>query len=228
MSTHAFVPILGKRLRVTTVDSAGNLHSGSRKIVTEGFVTASLTADVEDGTEILQRNASGNICVNERMPNSFKRFEVEMELCGVQPELVTMMTHADPYEDYAGDVAGFTVSEGEIDEYFALEIWTGLSGASDSEAGGYFLLPFIVGGSFGDLEIDGENAVNLTITGAGTKGGNGWGTGPYDVLRNEEGEAGPLPTALDPYDHLLLIDTALAPPAITTDGSEEVNGGVGT
>ena len=55
------------------------------------------------------------------------------------------------------------------------------------------------------------------MTGAVTKSGNAWGVGPYDVVKKANGAGGgfvnaKLPTALDPLDHLLMIDTALAPP----------------
>jgi hypothetical protein len=38
------------------------------------------------------------------------------------------------------------------------------------------------GGNVGDLEITEENAINFMITGAFTRGGNQWGTGPYAVF----------------------------------------------
>lgn len=222
MANHTFIPLLGKRLRTTVVDSVGRVDTvnDEAQIATDGFITFNLTSEVEEGTEILQRNAQGALCVNEKFADSFKRFNLEIEFCGVNPQLFTMMTNAEPYEDYAGDIAGFTVSEGEIDKHFALELWTGLSGVSagegEDEPGGYLLLPFVAGGTFGDLEITGEDAINFSVTGAYTKGNNAWGVGPYDVLRDETMDAAPLPTALDPYDHLLLMDTALAPPPIST------------
>ena len=66
----------------------------------------------------------------------------------------------------------------------------------------------------GDIEINGEDAVNFSMTGAYTSGGNGWGVGPYDVVLNGAATPvpSPLPTALDPYDHLLMMDTGVAPP----------------
>ena len=82
------------------------------------------------------------------------------------------------------------------------------------EASGYLLLPYVQAGVLGDLEIGGEDAINFTLTGAYTKGGNGWGVGPFDVVYNDEVTPAPaaLPTALDPLDHLLLLDTGLAVP----------------
>lgn len=227
MATHAFIPVLGKRLRITRLDNCGNPPDASDEdafIATDGFINVALSAEVEDGTEILVRNAQGNICVNERMANSFKRFNVTIEFCGVNPSLLAMVTNAETYLDYAQDVAGFTVPEGAIEKDFALELWTGLSGQAcepgAEEASGYLLLPFVRGGTLGDLTIDGENAVTFTLNGAYTKGGNAWGAGPYEVVMDGDGGSmtpAVLPTPLDPLDHLLLIDTALAPPPASAD-----------
>lgn len=226
MANHTFIPILGKRIRVTRLleNAAIDTTGDDAQIVTDGFVTVSLTAEVEEGTEIIQRNASGALCVNERFNDSFKRFGVEIEFCGVNPQLLTMVTNAEPYEDYSGDIAGFTIGEGPIEELFALELWTGLSGAESSEdamPGGYFLLPLVGGGTFGDIEIGGEDAITFSLTGAMTRGGNQWGVGPYNVLLDETSAPSPLPTAVDALDHLLLVDTALAPPPVA-DSAESV------
>lgn len=223
MATRTFTPVLGKRLRATELTRSGAVAAGpdGEHLVTDGFISVNLTAEVEDGTEILQRNASGNLCVNEKMANSFKYFNVEVQFCGVNPSLVSMVSNAEPYSD-GEDVIGFTVPEGAIEKWFALELWTGLSGSTvrpgEDEASGYMLLPFITAGTLGDITIDGENAVTFSLSGAITKGGNDWGVGPYDVVYSGElVEAGPLPTAIDPFDHLLLVDTGLTPPAIAED-----------
>jgi len=235
MATHCFIPLLGKRLRVTELDSCGAVLPAANQLATDGFITIGLSSEVEDGAEIIVKKASGALCVNERQASSFKRFNVEIEFCGVNPSLLGMVSNANPYEDYAGDVAGFTVQEGELKKWFALELWTGMSGQTCApgaeEASGYILLPFVVGGVLGDITIDGENAVTFSLTGAVTKGGNTWGVGPYDVLMDPSGGApvaAALPTALDPYDHLLLIDTALAPPPESCDPSPITAGIVAT
>lgn len=224
MVTHCFTPVLGKRLRATELGTCGDVTVGtSNQLVTDGFITVTLSSEVEEGTEIIQRNAAGALCVNEKMADSFKRFTVEIEFCGVNPSLLAIVSNAEPYEDYAGDVAGFTVPEGEINKKFSLELWTGLSGQAclpgeaGGEASGYMLLPFLQAGVLGDIEMDGENAVTFSLTGAYTLGGNAWGVGPYNVLMDDSSVAAVLPTALDPFDHLLLIDTALAPPPVSCD-----------
>jgi len=215
--TRCFIPVLGKRLRVTELDVCGNVPVSGEcvQVTTDGFISVNLTAEVEDGTEIITRKADGSLCVNELTDSSFKRFTMEAEFCGVDPDLLSKVTNADPYDDYADEVAGIVVPEGTITKRFALELWTGLSGRAcepgEEEASGYLLLPFVGGGVMSDIAVDGENAVTFGVTGAYTKGGNAWGVGPYDVL-SDTGVAAPLPTALDPLDHLLLIETGIAPP----------------
>lgn len=220
MATHCFTPVLGKRLRGTVLDICGNppaSGTADSMVVTNGFISVTLSAQVEEGTEIITKKADGSLCVNEMTSPSFKRFTAEIEFCGVDPGLLSVVTNAEIYNDYLDDPVGFTVPEGTIDSKFALELWTGLSGTAcatgGEEASGYMLLPFMNAGVLGDITLDGENAVTFSMTGAFSKGGNGWGTGPYNVMMDATSTAAPLPTALDPLDHLLLIETMLAPPA---------------
>lgn len=220
MPTIKFAPVLGKRIRVTELDECGALTVTSRSVSTDGFVTVSLSSEIEEGTEILVRNASGAICVNEKQSDSFKRFNLELTFCGVNPSLLAMVTNAKEYEDHAGDIAGFTVGEGQMTGKFALELWTGLAGQACGEGGeeasGYMLLPLINSGSLSDFEVTGEDAVTFGLTNSTTKGGNSWGQGPYAVM-NDTGAPALLPTALDPLDHLLLVSTDLAPPPVAEE-----------
>ena len=221
MATHNFTPVLGKRYRVTTLDECGKITDAAESIVGDGFVSVTLSSETEEGTEIIQRKFTGALCVNERQSDSFKRFTLEIEFCGVNPDLLSAVSNAQPYMDAGGDTAGFTVPEGDITKMFALELWMGLSGQAcgegQDEASGYLLLPFVQAGVLGDIEIGGEDAVTFSLTGAYTKGGNGWGVGPFDIVYGEGNTPAPLPEALDPLDHLLMMDTGLAVPAITDE-----------
>lgn len=219
MATRCFTPVLGKRLRATVVDECANVPASGALdsvVVTDGFISVTLSSEVEDGAEIITKKADGSLCVNEMTASSFKRFTIEAEFCGVDPGLLSVVTNAEIYENYESIAAGIVVPEGTINKKFALELWTGLSGEAcapdEEEASGYLLLPFIQAGVLGDLTIDGENAVTFQMTGAYTKGGNAWGQGPYFVMADEDGEAAVLATALHPLDHLLLIAVGIAPP----------------
>lgn len=224
MATRCFTPVLGKRIRAVSLDACAGLPEEAAEdsmVVTDGFISVSLSSEVEDGAEIITRKASGAICVNEKASDSFKRFTLEMEFCGVDPGLLALVTNAEIYENYEQVAAGIVVPEGSLDKQFSLELWTGLSGSAcepgAEEASGYMLLPFLNAGVLGDISIDGENAVSFSMTGAYTKGGNAWGVGPFNVMAdNSDPETpvpAPLPTPLDPLDHLLLVETGIAPPA---------------
>ena len=224
MAVRCFQPLLGKRMRVTRLDACGNVPDPSAlnaSVTTDGFISVQLTSEVEEGTEIITRKADGSLCVNTKTADSFKRFTLEVVLCGVNPALLSLMSNAETYTDYSDNDAGVTVAEGSLDKRFALELWTGMSGSAceegAEEASGYILLPFVIAGVLGDLNIDSENSIDFTITGAATVGGNGWGVGPYDVMLDPDAvpdpAPAPLPTALDPEDHFLIVETGIAPPA---------------
>lgn len=197
MATKCFAPVLGKRIRVTKLTDCGGLFPTATPnvvLATDGFVSVKLSSEIEDGAEILTKKANGAFCVNEKFADSFKRFTLEIEFCGVNPALLSMVANASAYYNYCGDLAGFTIPEGLIDNKFSLELWTGLSGApcptGTSEASGYMLLPYVNAGAIGDIEINGEDAVSFTMTGAYTKGGNSWGVGPFNVVAACTGATG--------------------------------------
>lgn len=219
MATRCFTPVLGKRLRVVALDECGNVPASGTAdsmVATDGFISVALSAEVEDGAEIITKKADGSMCVNEMTAASFKRFTIEAEFCGVDPGLLALTTNAEVYENYESIAAGIVVPEGTINKKFSLELWTGLTGEACApgaeEASGYMLLPFVQAGVMSDLTVDGENAVTFGMTGAYTKGGNAWGAGPFNVMA-DTAVASPLPTPLDPLDHLLLVATDIAPPA---------------
>lgn len=182
-ATKCFRPVLGKMMRVTVLGADGSVPAPATEdatLSTAGFISVKLSAEIEEGTEIIQKRADGALCINEKQPDAFKRLTVEIEFCGVNPFLLSMISNVDVYRDSNGTVIGFTQPEGSITEKFAFELWTGLSGGQ--KGSGYLLLPYVNGGVLGDLEITGEDAITFSITGAYTKGGNSWGTGPYEVI----------------------------------------------
>lgn len=219
MATKTFTPVLGKRLRVIALDDCGSLPaSGTANsvAVTSGFITLSLSAEIEDGSEILVKRADSSICVNEMTNPSFKRFTLEIEFCEVDPGIASLVTNARQFKDYANDTVGIAVSEGEISKRFSLELWTGLAGegcaSGVEEASGYLLLPHLNAGNVGDIEVDGENAVTFTMTGSFTRGQNGWSNGPFNVVQGAGSTPAKLATAADPFDHMIFLRTGLTPP----------------
>lgn len=220
----SFAPLMGKVYRITELDRCGTPNDPETPgyIASDGFITLTISTETEDGNEILVKKANGAICINKKQPDAFKRLTLEIQFCDVHPTIVTWLTNAKQYTDSSDAVIGFTQGDGDIDKKFAFELWTGTSGnecEGGNETSGYILLPFVNGGTMGDITINGEDAVEFTISGAYTQSGNQWGVGPYDVIMDAE-TPGPLPTALDEDDHLLMITTNLAPPESSTDVQE--------
>jgi hypothetical protein len=187
--------------------------------VSKGFISVSYSPNVEDGDEITVKNANGEICIADQADSSFKRWDLEIEFCGVDPELLSMMATL-TLENDGADAVGFRVPEGTAAEQFALELWTGIPDADQPEEGyeyGYLLLPFVGGGTLGSIDIE-DGETTFTVENAYTKGGGQWGVGPFGVVGTAAVPA-PLGVPIAKSEHLLLRSTLVAPPE-ETDGCE--------
>jgi len=207
-------------MRVTRLDGCGAKVLGpTSTVVSDGFITVGLAPQTDEGTTISVTNAAGKICVLDEPAPTFLGYDLTVEFCGVNPDLYSLMTGQPIVMDQASPAqgVGFRVNSG-IDTSqtgFALEVWSSVPVAA-CEAGasvsyGYFLVPFAKGGLIGDFTI-GNDAVNFTLTGAKSKDGSAWGVGPYDVVRDGAGAAGPLAEAIDSKDHLHMEVTSVEPP----------------
>ena len=220
MATRCFRPVFGKRIRVTKMNSCCQAVTAGdcAQVATDGFVSLTLSSETEDGAEITKKKANGDLCISDKQPDAFKRYTLEMEFCGVDPDLLSFMTNMRPYTGYSGDIIGATAYEGKVDGRFSLEVWTGLAGASCptgagvEEASGYLVLPCVNAGVLGDIEINGEDAVSFTMQGAYTISGHAWNRGLHPVLLDDSGTASLLPTPLLPTEPLAILETGVAPP----------------
>ena len=226
MATNSFPLVRGRTMRVTKTDGccAPAYEEEDGMVVTDGFVSVALTANINEPEEILVTNANGQTCVRDAGCAEFQGYSVEVTFCEVTPCLFSLVTGQPSVVNADGDIVGFRMNSGinGCGSGFALEVWMGVPGvACTGEAGGfgYLLLPCLQGGVIGDFTIE-NAAITFTITGASTKDGNGWGVGPYDVVDDGTGPAS-LPSPLDPDDHLYVSFTTVAPPT-ETDGCTTV------
>lgn len=221
MATQCYRPVLGKRIRVTRLDTCGNAPASGTacaEVTTNGFISVKLSPQVESGSEIITKKADGSLCVNTKVNDNFKRFNVEIEFCGVDPDLLEIVTLSRKYNDYSANAVGIAMGSSQASGRFALELWTGLDGQACptggvTEVSGYLLLPYVTEGILSDINVDSQNAISFTLTGAYTLDGNNWGTGPYNVMKNASNVDSRLPTAADPKDHLIMFMTGTTPPA---------------
>lgn len=194
MTQQCFSLIRGRAMRVTRLNGCGAVVPGSQsQVVTKGFISVGLTSNTEEGEAISITNANGDVCISDTPAPKFTGYGVEINLCGVDPSLIGILTGQPLVQDpdtgsgSPAEYLGFRVNSGVSldDSGFGLELWSGVPAAACGVDGGqqygYFLLPYLKGGVIGDFTVE-NGAINFTITGAQTKDGAGWGVGPYDVV----------------------------------------------
>lgn len=222
MASNCFTPIRGRRIRVTLVDTLGRPRPGECSVVsTGGFVNVEMAAEIEEGEETTVRTAGGELCVSEKGADQLKWINVSIEFCQVDPDLFSMINPTwTKLLDHLGQTIGWEEShEYSVDAGFGLEVWSDVTGytPSDPNAAGawvYYLLPFVVGGTLGDITVE-NGAVSFTITGR-TKKGSQWGKGPFDVMANApDGVCGPLITPFNPESPRRVFLTTCRPPDST-------------
>lgn len=222
--------VRGKRLRITRVDRCGLPIPGPKnQLVTKGFVTVTISNQMKDAEDLEQTNADGEVCVADRTAPEIKWQNVEISLCEVDPEALSIMAKMPQVLDYANRPVGFRIGKTvPVEEGFALELWSGTAGSdcdtptnddifaatAPSTEYGYWLAPAVVEGVIGDIEI-GASVTTFNLSGRAVAGPR-WGRGPYNVVpiddQNTPGRLlSPMPS--DEYTHMQ--KTTIAPPAVT-------------
>lgn len=219
MATYCLKPFKGKVMRIVSLDACGAVVSGTKKmVVSDGFVSVEQRAVYRDPTEYELINANGDYCLNERDPARLRWIELTITLCGVDPEMVNIMTGSPLVMNDAAtpEAIGFRTRE-NVAGNFGLEMWTDLGGSTSCSGGtkayGYFLLPWVKDGVIGDLTIE-NGAASFQVTNARTSGNSLWGTGPYNVWNSVAAPTGAkLISAISALDHRHFQMTTKAPPA---------------
>ena len=218
-ATQCYQTIRGQAMRLTAVDACGVPIIGAKSVVTsDGFISIKYTLNYEDGEDTSQKNAAGKLCAVDKAPDVLKDISAELTLCGVDPDMVYLTTGQGVVVDHAGNTVGVSIGDVDDDAFFALEVWTDIIGAGCAGGGrswGYFLLPFFSAAKIGDITIE-EKKADFTLS-ATTRRGNGWGTGPYNVVLHAGVDpappaAGKLLTAIGTNKQLHMQTTKVAPP----------------
>ena len=222
MASVCFAPIRVPMIRATKLDACGSVVVGAcSTVATDGIITVEQTGEYNDRQDFFTLNGDGLPCITDTSPPILKWVNVTITFCRVDPELINLLT-GEPLvlNDAASPLAvGFRTREGSAaTSNFAFEAWSRLSGSSNCSDNvvqyGYFLLPWMVEGTVGDITMQ-NGVANFTVIGR-THNNSLWGTGPYNVIVNETGpnagNPGPLLTAIANNDHRHIQVTKLAPP----------------
>jgi hypothetical protein len=183
MATKILKSIKGKTVRLTRLDACGDVVEGScSTLVSDCFVSVTLTGEYEAGEEFIQKNAWGDLCINDKDPDILKRVSVAIQFAEINPDALDIIAQANPVVS-GGDTIGATFGTDVNDSSFALEVWTKRTGVDCTTPGtqewGYFLVPFIRNGKIdGDITIE-NGALTLSVMGDAFAASSAWGSGPY-------------------------------------------------
>lgn len=219
MPTKCYAQVRGSVIRVTRLDSCGVPDPGASAVVVSKRVsTVTIDEVTDDGTNIRERNFADELCIVDDAFTTIIGYTADIALCGVDPDLVSLLTGQPVVTNAAGDIVGFdATTDIDLDSFgFAIEVWSRIAGASCDPSGfrnwGYTVFPFLKGGRVGGFSFE-NGAVQFQISGAQTRDGNGWGVGPFDVDRDETDAPSPLNSALGVNTHYRNILVNLDPPA---------------
>lgn len=211
MATKILKSIKGKTVRLTRLDSCGNVVEGScSTLVSDCFVNVTLTGEYEAGDEYIQKSAWGELCVNDKDPDVLKRVNVSIQFAEINPDALDIITDANPVIA-SGNTIGASYGTAANDEAFALEVWTKRTGVDCTTGGsqewGYFVVPFVRNGKVdGDITIA-NSVLTMTFMGEGYPAPASWGTGPYT--------ANPFGVAFPTGDIFGMVVTTTQPPSDT-------------
>lgn len=218
MPTECYAQVRGRVIRVTRLDGCGNPDPGaSAVVVSKRISTVTIDEVTDDGTNIRERNFGDELCIVDDAFTTIIGYTADIALCGVDPDLVSLFTGQPVVADAEGNIIGFDATTSiDLDSFgFSLEIWSRIAGAACDPSGnrkwGYTVFPFLKGGRLGGFSFE-NGPVQFTISGAQTRDGNGWGAGPFDVMRDGSGLPIPLFTPLGVNTHYRNIITTLDPP----------------
>lgn len=118
-------------LRVARLDATGATPAGaSNMYVTNGLVKVTFTPVYETGDEVTKKDGQGNLCLDIKQPDVFKRVDINsVELCANDPELAELLGGGAIISDagapantigWAAPVAGVDPTPNGI----SLEVWT--------------------------------------------------------------------------------------------------------
>jgi hypothetical protein len=219
MASLCGTPIKGKVIRLIAVDICGTpiTGAGNRQIVMSSFTKVGLSPQYEDGTEFFERTADGSLCVNQKDPPILKRFQVDTDLCAIDPDGSGMMLDARELTT-TGPVSGtgFAVAEGAPVGHFSFEVWQQVAGSGACDPSGlqryiYNALPHCLNTRLQDYAI--ENAKSVLSFMCETQGASLlWAPVGTPWLPAGAGGVASLNTDPSGPDHWLWNITTVAPP----------------
>lgn len=219
MPSQCIKPYRVRVARFTRLDECGRVVYGENsRVVTDGLISVATTVNTSETEAINTPNADGQPCLFVEGQTRFLNRALTITFCNVDPDLYTLITGREPIIDpFTGDTIGWNEDTDE-DPYsrgFAMETWSRTQGPRCAPGGavtsGYMIYPFLSGGYVGEYTLE-NGAVSFPVTAITTQPGALWGSGPYNVQFDADGNPAPLSPPVNDTSHSRLIVTNVAPP----------------
>jgi hypothetical protein len=169
-------------VRITRVDSAGNVIAGTNAYVTDNPIQITLTPNIETGNTVSVRNGCGCSVARFKFPDTFNWFEFSFNKAALEPSMEAFLLGAETIVDGA-DVVGIafpSTLDCDADEpSVALEYWTKHVVGSGQD-GTYPWIHWVFPSTSWSLADNtfGEDATQVSLNGFSRTNTN-WGEGPY-------------------------------------------------
>lgn len=114
-------------LRIAKLDTDGVPLPGAGNVyVTSALVEIGFEVVVSEGEDLEQQNGCGDVCVSYKNPDKFKRFDLTMQICRPDPEIIAMLVTGVSTISTGGNVIGWSSPEvGTISGNGAsIEVWS--------------------------------------------------------------------------------------------------------
>jgi hypothetical protein len=223
MVAQCVTAIKGRMMRVIKLDTCGNPVTGasSAMVSSRGFVSIKPDPQYEDGVEFLKRVADGSFCVNQKDAGQLKRVKLTVDVCTLDPDMLTIMTGARLLSNGATGTGAAWGEQATVDNRYSLEIWQDVSGLGACSASGlqqyvYWAFPHNTNTQLQTWTIE-LGTLEFSLTSHTLPVGTRWGTGT--------GWATPWlgANALQSGDHFAYNVTTIAPPA-SVCGAQALSG----
>ncbi len=169
-------------VRITRVDSNGNVIAGSNSYVTDKPISIGVNANNEAGNNFSVRNGCGCKVASRKFPDTFNYWELALQEAALEPEMIAFMLGA-PTITNGSDVVGLAFPSAldctEQSPLVAFEFWTEhIVGSGLDATYPYFHWVFpATSWVLGDNTFE-EGPAQPTLNGTSQTNGN-WGEGPY-------------------------------------------------
>lgn len=160
--TICFTPIKGRVLRIVALDECGvplcGTDADTALIVASGFTQVQQQADYDTGAEHILRTADSELCVNEKDPDAFKRMNLTIDFCVIDPGIVVTTVAPSRLMQTNNQGTGFALGEGISRKHWSLELWQRVTGPGACDPQGqqlwvYNAWPHIKNGRVGDYTV---------------------------------------------------------------------------